>query len=412
MPKNTLPIKLVSSDHMTKMSNVANEDNYIRLPKATRELLEIEIGDKISLGYEEIELRLFEVNFAYVEDATTAKDNKKKHLGFITNRVYKFFNVENKDMWIKKHKVPPIITVGADPEFLLLVNNDTIQYAGSLFSEKDCFTKYSPIGCDGPCAEIRPTFSSNPNEVCKSIRKHIKAYADTDLLIKFKWKPGAYMEGNILGDMRSKFRRLGIGGHIHLGLPSYLQEKLSKASLPNQNLYLRNIATTLTKLLDHFIAVPLLKLEGNEVLKRRGLGSDYGKAGSYRVKNDHFEWRTLSGIWLVDPKYAEGVMTLSQQVAIWAYLNLFPEKEAITTSIKNLNSRVEILVDKQKLMESELIINNKNPEDIKRADCLDRFKNLLSVCSNEGMSCIEPIFNLERVDFAKKEDLDLREIWG
>ena len=66
-------ITFIPSDNMTNMSNIVKEDNLIRLPKRIRTLLDINIGDKLIIGFENTEIKVLEVSTAYLGD-TKIKD--------------------------------------------------------------------------------------------------------------------------------------------------------------------------------------------------------------------------------------------------------------------------------------------------------------------------------------------------
>ena len=193
--------------------------------------------------------------------------------------------------WIKKQAFDSIITVGADPEFVLL-NGGKFLYAGNIASIG--FDRSSELGHDGPCAEIRPVFSNDSDVVCNDIRRIIDKYSDMKIIEKLKWIPASYTNDG--------YRFIGVGGHIHFGLPEYIT-KIQQYNHDNPSKAYVELFTTVTKLLDYYIAIPLIELDSDTENTRR-TQTRFGQAGDFRYQPHGFEWRTLSGMWLADPTFA------------------------------------------------------------------------------------------------------------
>jgi len=89
------------------------------------------------------------------------------------------------------------------------------------------------------------------------------------------WKMSPNDSPNSSTDLRTS------GGHIHIGLEDYSEEDLSNA----------------IKSMDLFLGVPSIVMDKD--IERRKM---YGKAGSFRVKDYGFEYRTLSNFWIKNDK--------------------------------------------------------------------------------------------------------------
>lgn len=186
------------------------------------------------------------------------------------------------------------LTLGADPEFLLLnksgrsVRGDGIRGLSGGTNAK--------FGVDGGgCAmELRPSPSTNPIQVVKSIeltlRMGLKSHPSTR---QYKWVGGGSCEQPI-------------GGHIHFGTRALQAPEYPKPS--NQN----NVSM-LARALDSFLAVPVLSVEKKEeAVARRNTG--YGRLGDMRGQDWGCEYRTL-GSWVTSPAVALAVLSLAKVVA-------------------------------------------------------------------------------------------------
>ena len=397
-------ITLIASERMTSMSNILREDSFIRFPNKVRIELQLDLENNISIGRDNKILKVLKVNRAYVEDAHKFKKIKENNIGFVTNRTHQFINGGKGILWIEKHEATEVITIGADPEFLFMDDEKTARYAADIAYENpyENFSLLSPLGSDGPCGEIRPEPNIKTEKVKDSIRDIIDEYSNKDFLNKYIWKVLAYFKGKINYTTMPIDREVSTGGHVHISLPKYLLDK----KLSNEYKY--TLYKNITKILDHYIAVPLLRLEDDDVLKRRE-NCYYGRAGDVRYSDDRFEWRTPSGIWLSDPKYAQGVLSTAQDVAAWAYNNLAPEKGEHT--IDALNKIIKEIFPEGELDASAELINNNNPSDISKKEYYKLFKRLKTICSDISISYIEPLFSMQRKEFKKLQKRDLRQIW-
>src|SRR3972149_4883348 len=130
------------------------EHGFIRLPLVARDNLQA-TKKKIKVGPLELE-----VHQAYRSDVTALLRSAKLHkqsancqvVGFVSERTYLVVQEEGK-AWLTEEGAP--LTLGCDPEFVLVDKNGHAVYAGYQVD----YTERG-VGSDGPCAEIRPVHST------------------------------------------------------------------------------------------------------------------------------------------------------------------------------------------------------------------------------------------------------------
>jgi hypothetical protein len=178
------------------------------------------------------------------------------------------------------------LSLGSDPELLLVDKQEQIVCAGDVISE----TK-SAFGVDGHkyIAELRPTAAIHPRDFVSSIRDVLKSRIST--LNKYIWRAGPWVCEKPLG------------GHIHFGTP--YQDSLVSA-------------------LDGQFAPILALIEpATEAAKRRTTvfygSKPYGLLSDYRKKNWGFEWRTPSSF-ITTPGVTLGALTIAKAI-VWEELN-------------------------------------------------------------------------------------------
>lgn len=269
------------------------------------------------------------------------KDNFSKISEAQIEAVLKVFNTQKK----KIEKAD--ITIGSDPEICLLNNDGGILPASHFISDSD---RNKAFGLDGhsATAEIRPKFSTSPlvhAEIIKeTLENGIKQY-----------NLGGYQ-------LFTAHQEASIGGHVQIGHPyltnsSYLLKGLTDkdladalikvnqqdtqtklhilnyvnritspsfspgnkttdllATLSSRNLINAEYLTeSLAKLLDRYLAFPILFLEDTDLARKRRTGS-YGRLGDYREQDFGMEYRTLPS-WLHTKALTEGVLALTYTVA-------------------------------------------------------------------------------------------------
>lgn len=177
------------------------------------------------------------------------------------------------------------VTLGADPEFMLLSRSGKMVVASSFFPRNGV------IGCDAravgrprqfPLAEVRPAPAASPIRLTKNI---------TSCLVKADHmvdKDVAWLAGSL------PFQNFPTGGHIHF------------SKIP--------LTTDLVRALDNYLAIPLLLLEDPARARKRR--PEYGALGTIRVKpHGGFEYRTLSS-WIITPKVARAVLCLAKIISM------------------------------------------------------------------------------------------------
>ena len=204
----------------------------------------------------------------------------------------------------------PVITIGADPEFFVSVNNKLTSAYGLVEGTKenpfevDC----GAVQVDGMALEfnIDPTssvkeFQYNIDTVLREMRKLIPDE------YKFEFVPTAKFGQEYIDEQPKKAKELGCepdycaytgevnekpngelgfrtaAGHVHIGIDQELDDTQKRQ---------------LVVLCDLLIGVPSILMDGDK--ERRKL---YGKAGCYRPKPYGVEYRTLSNFWLKSEEY-------------------------------------------------------------------------------------------------------------
>ena len=186
------------------------------------------------------------------------------------------------------------LTLGADPEFLLL-NKSGRSVSGDGIRGL-CGGTNARFGVDGGgCAmELRPSPSTNPIQVVKSIELTLKSgLRNHPSTRQYKWVGGGSCEQPI-------------GGHIHFGTHALRAPEYPK---PGGH---TNISV-LARDLDLFLALPVLAIEKKEeAIARRATG--YGRLSDMRSQPWGCEYRTL-GSWVTSPAVALAVLSLAKVVA-------------------------------------------------------------------------------------------------
>lgn len=278
---NKVQLRLIASTKMTD----AEENESVRFPRKAREHFGFSNSKVlIGKGFYEISLK---VKQAYKEDIQrlarmikTGKlsEEEAKYVGFVTRNTRD--RVTRKkgrgDIWITEGISN--ITVGADPEFGLIGNNGCLVLGSHVVGHDGKF------GSDGPSVEVRPAPSADHLQVIKNMKQILlnpPAAAD-----EYRWTGGATYQ--------DQQRVYWFGGHIHLGRPAQI-------SIDEAGPIYERIATVL----DGLLALPMVRFDTPQpYLRRNGCKYNYGKAGDIRSdypEQNRFEYRVLSGLWLVHP---------------------------------------------------------------------------------------------------------------
>jgi hypothetical protein len=183
---------------------------------------------------------------------------------------------------ITRHK--PIL-IGADPEFILRKPN------GKVVSADRFMDRAGVVGCDAvvlsghqvllPLVELRPEPSTSPIILTQHLRSLMKQAEKMISEPDLDWLAGAM-----------PVKGLPLGGHIHFSGVE--------------------VSSRLLRVLDNYLALPLIMLENKSVNRRR---PRYGFLGDFRKKSHGgFEYRSLPS-WLVSPKVTLGVLSLGFVIA-------------------------------------------------------------------------------------------------
>lgn len=285
----------------TKMSD-KHEHGLIRFPKRARQGLGL-ANSMVVIGKGPYQIAL-ETRKAYKKDiqrlATMLRqgklsDDEAAAVGFVTRSTQQRINRrEGGSAWVSDgigH-----ITIGADPEFGLIRDD------GILVRGNHVLPNAGKFGSDGPGIEVRPPPNNNHIKVVQSMEEILRnPPGEAD---HYRWKGGA--------THTDPQRTYWFGGHIHLGRP------LQIAPADAYGCY-EKIAT----ILDGLLAFPLVKWDTeNPHLRRNGCVYDYGKAGDIRAdypEQDRFEYRVLSGLWLVHPTLARIILGSAKAITESAY---------------------------------------------------------------------------------------------
>lgn len=179
-------------------------------------------------------------------------------------------------------------TIGADPEFCAYKRGEGHACAGDYGSTD------ARVGCDGngETFEVRPTPSTCPIEVVKSIRHNlVRAVGISPELLKYSWLAGSFQ------------REFSLGGHIHFGTKRRIGYRVG------------------TAILSQYVGSLLLLVEDESEAKMRRCRRlhPYGHADDFRGQPYGFEYRTPSS-WLTSPHMAAAALCLSK-VVMYEVLN-------------------------------------------------------------------------------------------
>lgn len=193
------------------------------------------------------------------------------------------------------------ITVGCDPEFVVLDQNDRpIRFS---FDHTDT---HGNVGIDhgGSVGEFRPK-AGTPAEVTENLKALITTFNKRYLTLNnYKMVAGG-----------GKGYFVDMGGHIHFGGLTFDQNYISVTR--QRNRYRSPVTPTtndnrLICALDFFIGRRMKKVQGG----RRSSGH-YGKPSDIESKTWGFEYRTPPS-WLTEPALTEAVLALAHLIAsIW-----------------------------------------------------------------------------------------------
>jgi hypothetical protein len=255
---------------------------------------------------------------------------------------------------------PKRIMLGADPEFILRKPN------GKIVSADRFMGRVGDVGCDAvvlsghrvilPLVELRPQPSSNPLVLTRHLQSLMVQAARMINQPELDWIAGAM-----------PVKGLPLGGHIHFsGI---------------------EVTSRLLRVLDNYLALPLVMIEGETTNRRR---PRYGFLGDFRHQpHGGFEYRSLPS-WLVSPEIAVGVLTLGFLIA-HHYLELNQRP------LKQLEVQRAFYEGDKNLLEP---IAEKLCQDIKRTEMYKKYQKVL-----------DPLFLMIHSREVWQEQRDFRKNW-
>lgn len=285
-----------------------NESNLIRMAAKARQFLlssdKVEIQTAAGTGSQGPVL--LDVFHAFSTDVGKAKELIKKgdlritdlnRIGFVTTKTYNRITGgdRNTNIWVSSGAHDTVI--GADPEFLLFNDSGSVVHADRIMS------KTGIIGCDGAMAEVRPKPSTNPEGLVKNIKSAFSNKSLTSAIDSYEWRAGCYF--------KNSSRDYPMGGHIHVGNPA----EVANIPMTKREMFFN----VLNKIMDEFIAIPCMKLDGDMGINRRtkcqmSRTGGFGYFGEWRPCDGRLEHRTLSGMWLMHPVVAMCVLGTAKAI--------------------------------------------------------------------------------------------------
>jgi len=165
-------------------------------------------------------------------------------------------------------------------------------------------SKEGIIGCDGAMAEVRPKPSTSPTGLVGNIKAAFSNKSLTAAITHYEWRAGCYY--------KNSKRDYPTGGHIHIGNPA----KVARMSMPRREMFFN----VLNKILDEFLSIPCVRLDGDMGTQRRtncqmSNTGGWGYFGEWRPCNGRLEHRTLSGMWLMHPSVAACVVGTAKAIS-------------------------------------------------------------------------------------------------
>lgn len=293
-------VEIRPSERMdTNKKENRDESSLARMSAAVRDSIGCVDGDLIELwSGSEADDRLktstvLSAFQAYTSDLS-ALENSTDPVVFVTTSNHKRLSQNGNECSLTVG-IPDCI-LGCDPEFLLFDESDNVIHANTLLS------KAGMIGSDAVMAEVRPAPATTP----KGIVSNIRAALSSPVVEKIKhldWRATCYH--------KNASRSYYVGGHIHVDTPAIIGRKL-----PTEE-HRRPLFSVMNKILDELVAIPMTKLDGQDGALRRNardLMGPFGYFGGWRFCYGRLEHRTLSGVWLSDPKITEAVFGVTRCV--------------------------------------------------------------------------------------------------
>lgn len=253
-------------------------------------------------------------------------------VGFVTSRTFDYIcgQEQPEDIWLADTIEETII--GGDPEFLLTITDNRAQYAGYIsgfFGDG-----IDQLDSDGPLAELRPDPEVKVENFVNNIQKLLTTHRKVEKISNYNWVGGCYY--NMINADTKKQKDWVIGGHIHIGTPLKIADKM----LQDQQ-FRKNTHAIIQKILDEYVTIPMMKVEGvKDSCKRRGYYGKYGEKRLKGVNKERLEFRSLSGHWLTHPKLANAVLGTVKAVSHAIFRNIEEDESAIVTKNNLLDENI------------------------------------------------------------------------
>lgn len=304
---------LVVSERMnSNRKDSRNENGLVRMSSITRDYMgfhddHVELWPVGSSGEERLTNSLsLKIFHAFSDDIKKLKrdirsgqitDEGYRRVGFVTtgtfNRICGDNRTRSDNIWISDDIYDTVM--GADPEFLLFDSEDRVAHAWNVLPH------IGEIGSDGAMAEVRPHPEVSIDKLVKNMEKIFRDNVDKGEIRNYKLVATCYHENDERG--------YPVGGHIHIGNPVQLVRK--------SNAVKSGFYKTTNKIIDEYVTVPLIKLDGPNGAKRRSkekLHSGFGHFGDFRTDHGRLEHRSLSGIWLLHPSVSRAVLGTTKAI--------------------------------------------------------------------------------------------------
>jgi hypothetical protein len=300
-------VLLVSNRMDTNKKEDRNEGGLIRMPAATRNNMNLKGSVELSTAAKNaLRLDIFNAFSADIKEVKSKiasgelTEDEARRVAFVTTAVYNKLTGGDKrikNIWVSDSAEN--IVIGADPEFLLF-NDDGVVRANNILPKEGL------LGSDGAMAEVRPDPTKTASGLANNIKRIFADQHITEKISHLKWMASCYHKDNV--------RDYPVGGHIHIGNPP----QVSKMNVTDR----RKFFNSINKVLDELLSIPMVRLDGLEDGTNRrtkctmglahGDHRGYGYYGEWRACSvngeEHFEHRTLSGLWLLHPSIAKAVL--------------------------------------------------------------------------------------------------------
>lgn len=393
-------------------SNVDEHDNTIRLGKRTREKIVSNLGTHLEIWDNPFaNSHLYKVKQAFSKDlARFTKDCRE--VVFVSRDIYDKYVDSEGYINLSPKKTT---CIGSDPEFAIFVKSESGD--DILMHAADILAFESDIGSDGPLGELRANPGLTPEEHVNNLGELIGDIYNNLDPNEYKCRIFPYMCSNWthLSEYKDnvttkKNTILTCGGHIHFGL----------TQKPKTGGY---IYTIIANIIDRLIAVCMHRVDMDMSFKRINDGG-YGFLEDYKTNSLSFEYRGLSGTWLLYKDLATIVLSVTNNLVE----NITARMSTWFDDTNNQNWSIEngCLLNTDSAVSTENIIKELYPEIIPIVEKypLCDFKNIFVKDPNspnafeyinKSLECLDSIvnaselglfYNLVTANYNKYKNLD------